>query len=155
MWVPQSEILEWDTEPRIGKSRVRPCPKGEVTVSEQILSLANPAHSGRSTHRTRGTKWRYQARKSKMTAPHKENNATVASLAPNETRSAVSWLASEINRALGQNVFGGDLSRSESQHCTCNHDLESELTCEWKSRVLCQASSWEVKLTCEWKSPVH
>ena len=45
----QSEILH-----PIGKSRVPPCPKGQVTVSEQIRSLANPAHSGRSTHRTRG-----------------------------------------------------------------------------------------------------
>ena len=47
--------MEQELEPQnIGKRRVRPCPKGQVTVSEQILSLANPAHSGRSTHRTHG-----------------------------------------------------------------------------------------------------
>ena len=33
---------------------MRPHPKGQVTVSEEILSLANPADSGRSMHRTRG-----------------------------------------------------------------------------------------------------
>ena len=46
---------------KIGKRRVRPCPKGQVTVSEQTLSLSKPAHSGRSTCRIRGTSWQYQA----------------------------------------------------------------------------------------------
>ena len=67
---------------KIGKSRVRPSPRGRVAASEQILHhKQNQAHSGRSTHRTRGTLWQYQAHKSMMTAPRKENRATVASLA--------------------------------------------------------------------------
>ena len=55
---------------KIGKSRVRPSPGGRVAVSEQILHYKrNQAHSGRSTHRTRGTLWQYQTHKSKMTEP--------------------------------------------------------------------------------------
>ena len=106
---------------KIGKRRVRPCPKGQVTVSEQILSLANPAHSGRpmqrtrgkvavsgshereycttkrdvpqwrSTQRTRGTNLQYQAHTSKSTAPRKEMCHSGESV-PSGTKSAVSWL---------------------------------------------------------------
>ena len=57
---------------------MRPSPGGRVAVSEQMLHhKQNQAHSGCSTHRARGS---YQAHKSKMTAPRKENRATVASL---------------------------------------------------------------------------
>ena len=69
------------TTNKIGKSRVRPSPRGRVAVSEQILHhMRNQAYSGRSTQRTRGTLRQYQAHKIKMTAPQKENRATVASL---------------------------------------------------------------------------
>ena len=46
----RTSSVEQELEPQqVEKLRVRPCPKGQVTVSEQIPSLANPAHSGRST----------------------------------------------------------------------------------------------------------
>ena len=70
--VARTSSVEYNTN-KIGKRRVRPCPKGQVTVSEQILPLANPAHSGHSMHRTRDINWQYQAHTSRMTAPQKEH----------------------------------------------------------------------------------
>ena len=72
--------VEQELEPqKIDKCRMRPCPKGQVTVSEQILSLANPAHSGLSTQRTRGTNWQYQLTRARVLR-HEKRCATVASL---------------------------------------------------------------------------
>ena len=66
----RTSLVKQELEPqKIEKRRVRPCPKRQVTVSEQILSLANPVHSGCSTQRTRGTNWQYQAHTSKSTVP--------------------------------------------------------------------------------------
>ena len=88
----RTSSVEQDLKPqKIEKCRVRPCPKGKVTVSEQILSLANPAHSGRSTQRSRGINWQYQAHTSKSTAPRKEMCHS-GDPVPNGTKSAVSWL---------------------------------------------------------------
>ena len=88
----RTSSVEQELEPqKIEKRRVRPCPKGQVTVSEQILSLANPAHSGCSTQRTRGTNWQYQAHTSKSTAPRKETCHSGKPV-PSGTKSAVSWL---------------------------------------------------------------
>ena len=75
MWrlFARTSSVEQELEPQnIEKRRVRPCPNGQVTVSEQILSLANPAHSGRSAQRTRVTSWQYQAYTHESTAPRKE-----------------------------------------------------------------------------------
>ena len=84
--------VEQELQPqKIEKHRVRPCPKGQVTVSEQILSLTNPAHSGHSTQRTRGTNWQYQAHTSKSTVPRKEMCHSGKPV-PSMTKSAVSWL---------------------------------------------------------------
>ena len=88
----RTSSVEQELEPqKIEKCRVRPCLLGQVTVSEQIMSLANPAHSGRSTQRTHGTNWPYQAHTSKSTAPRKEMCHSGKPV-PNGTKSAVSWL---------------------------------------------------------------
>ena len=72
--------VEQKLEPqKIEKPRVRPSRKGQVTVSKQILSLANSSHSGRSIHRTRGTNWQYHAHTSKL-LHYEKRCATVASL---------------------------------------------------------------------------
>ena len=69
---------------------MRPCPKGQVTVSEQIMSLANPGHSMHSMRRTRG-KVAVSGHTSESTAPQKEMCHSGEPV-PNGTKSAVSWL---------------------------------------------------------------
>ena len=65
---------------KIGKHRVQPSPGGRVAVSEQILphKQTEPTVGVLCTELV--VKWQCQARKSRTTAPRKENRATVASL---------------------------------------------------------------------------
>ena len=120
------------TTNKIGKRRVRPCPKGQVTVSEQILSLAKPAHSGCSMYRTRGTSWQYQAHTSKMTE-HRKEMCHSSKPVPSGTMTAARWLVWEW----------------KSYHCTCKH-VERWVTWEWKSQCSCKhverclQARWEV-----------
>ena len=88
----RTSSVEQELEPqKIEKPRVRPCPELQVTVSEQILSLENPAHCERNTQRSRGTNWQYQAHTSKSTAPRKEMCHSGKPV-PKGTKSALSWL---------------------------------------------------------------
>ena len=141
---------------------------GQVTVSEQILSLAKPALSRHSTYRTHGTSWQYQAHMSKMNAPQKDmchNGKPV----PSGTMTAATWLAWEwklqctckhVQRWLtwewksmvtGEHVLRGEVTCEGSQWCTCKH-VERWLTWEWKSKCTCKhIERW---LTWEWKSTV-
>ena len=137
---------------KIGKRRVRPSPGGRVAVSEQILHhKRNQAHSGRSTNRTRGTWQQYQAHMIRMTAPQKENRATVASLPNGRSQQ---WLVSESQWCTCKHVLRGEVTCEWKSMFTCEHVLRGEVTCDWKSTVHLQARV-ERWLTWEWKSMVH
>ena len=72
--------------------------------------------------RMRGTLWQYKAHKSRMTVPQKKYVPQQQAF-PNGMKTAVKWLM------------------SESQRCTCRHDLETVLNCEQKSKMSWQARS--------------
>ena len=97
---------------------MRPCPKGQVTVSEQILSLANPAHSGRSMHSTRG--------KVAVSGSHEREYCTTKRDVP-QWRACSEWdeVAYETNLTmhLGSTFLGVHL------------DSTFMVTCEGKSKV--------------------